>query len=208
MVIIRHLDPTKLDNAVKYLRNDAKYDAARVGNDICITGSLATAPFYKAFRIVRSGKPQIAELTQLQSLLLKFPAHSNLDLTDLKNNFASKFPKNRDIGFRLNKLQFPFFYAHPSQIAEVTSIMAPYLEEFGEIADIWFIYRSKLIDSRLAVMRILHAAKDMPDIMEIEVEKFGGFQTLEKLQPTSSLGISKEVGFCLSLFTPTLLGTT
>ncbi|MDO8804809.1 MAG: hypothetical protein Q7R35_10275 [Elusimicrobiota bacterium] len=207
MVIIRHLDPTKLDNALRFLRDGAGYATVRVGDEIRISGSLVDEPFYKALRIVRSGKPQKVELAELQFLLSKRPFHNPLDLIDLNNNFASKFPRDSDLGFRLNKLQLPFFHAHPSQIPDVTSIIAPHLDEFGEIADVWFIYKSELVDSRLAVMRILHAAKDMPDIMGIPVNKFGGFQTLEKLQPTSSLGISKEIDFCLSLFTPTILGT-
>lgn len=208
MVKIQHINPSNLDNAVNFLRKGGEYDASRVGNEIHINNSIVSEPFYKPFRIVHSGIPQRAEIGQIQSLLSKHPWHSHLDLKDLKNNFATKFPRDRDIGFRLNKLQIPFFYAHPSQISQVIDIVAPYLSEYGGIEDVWFIYKSNIIESRLAVMRILHAAKDMPEIIGIPVDDFGGFQTLEKLQSTSSLGISRELGFCLSLFTPALLGTT
>ena len=199
---------SKHEYAAKYFREWADLDAAVVSNELTISADRATGPLYRPLHLVASGVAQPAALDELEAWFMKFPWINPMlmDWTWFQANFFEKFPRQKHLGVRLYKLQFPFFHARPRDIKRVVQILAPHLIELAEVSDVWFVCQSQLVSKRLALIRILHAAKSFPEMMEQPIDKFGGFQALERLQPTSDLGPSIALNFLLSLFTPFLTG--
>ncbi len=176
MVRINWIPAARQEFAAKFLRDGAGLDARVESGEVVIKADLRVEPIYKPLKLVVAGVAQDAALDELEAWFNKFPwIHPEvMDWIDFEANFVRMFPRDRPIGVRLDKMQIPFFHAQPRDIKRTIKHIAPHLQELAGIRDVWFVRQSGLVSKRLAAVRILHAAKDFPDMMNQPVEKFGG----------------------------------
>jgi hypothetical protein len=208
MAYITGLPPAKRERFAKYLRDNAALDAAVSQKGITVSAELSKAPFYKTLHLVSSGTVHQSAVDELEAWLQLRPwiNPEAFALDDIKTNFLRFFPKDKNLGIRLYKLILPFFHCLPTNIKAIINFLAPHLAELAEVQDLWFVCQSPLVSKRNAAMRILHAVRDFPQLIEVPVEQYGGCRTLEQLQSTTSIGNSRELNFLFSLFTPSILG--
>jgi hypothetical protein len=208
VVHITGIDPTRLGQLAQHLGEFVGLESAVAGDRVTVTADLAARPFYKILRLVSSGVVDEAAVKELEQHLSLFPELNPhvFSLDDLKANFLAFFPRDKPFGVRLYKLILPFFHVRHREIGEVIRFFAPSLAELAEVKDLWFVCQDPLVSKRRAMMRILHGIKYFPDLATVPVREYGGFQSLEQLQTTGSIGNSRELNFLFSLFTPTILG--